>query len=313
MAMSQTFTKYCSTSGPTCSNSINSCSTSGSNCSNYTYCETFINYKDYYEHYDYARCNVSYGGYMDSYDDLDDNPPSIGYLNEGGYNDYARCSTSCNNLSYKEYYNYSDAYSNYSNYKDSNNYCNTKWSYYNYINANSTATKLGQAYTPVWSTITPTKFSRSLSEFSKELRDNVRQLSTSKNRNQVSDANVQASSGTASDTKLAQNAEIDDSSIANIRTTLLNLYSELNQTAPSLEGITENNEITYSSIKALKEAVDNLAKKDISGSYVNYLDSSYNNSAATYVNMSNIPNSIITTYINNADYTDYSETTSYID
>ena len=65
--------------------------------------------------------------------------------------------------------------------------------------------------------------------------------------------------------------------------------------------------------KALKEAVDNLAKKDISGSYVNYLNSSYNNSAATYVNMSNIPNSIITTYTNNAAYTDYSETTSYID
>ena len=189
------------------------------------------------------------------------------------------------------HYNYSD-YTNYQN----GYYCSTYANYTNYVDASNT--RLGGPITLTWSSIDT--YSKVNSNVIKEIRDNVRRLSTEKQRNQVSTTNVSTDSGTASNSLLDTYNKVTLSSINGIRDTLNKLYSELNQS--------NNNNPNFdflqsSTISSLKEAVNTLASKDISSSYVNYVNSNYDyNNPNTYSNSSNIPVGNITYYGNTSSY-----------
>lgn len=366
MALSQIFTKKCSVSSPSCTNSINSCSvtsctqycntnvcsTSGycNNNDSYTnsyYCNQCSEYTDYYEKSNSYKNTNTCSVYCPTYNDscyMDDGQ-SEGYRNDIYGNYKNNCTdtydNSCYNVSYKEYYDYANnkhnSYSNYSeyryydysnqyhnssyyeygNYKNSNNYCSTKWTYSNY--ADAYATKLGGSYTPSWTNSVPVTDSYISGTFIKELRDKVKQLSTSKQRNQVNDSNVQSGSGLSADSNLNNYIRSDNLGIENIRATLCSIYLELGQTDPGIGSIEDGAKMTPSALSSIKSAIDTLAEKDISSGYVNYLNSSYSNSSASYVNMSNIPSSIITysnysnaSYTNSIAYVNYSESTATI-
>ena len=218
-------------------------------------------------------CNHNYSGYNNHYDSGYDDHYDSGYgdHSESGYNNH------------NDYINYNNGYS-----------CSTYANYVNYVDASNT--KLGASYTPSWSNIIPSSNSEINSSFIKELRDKLRQLSTSKQRNQVNDSNIQSGSGTSSDSNLSQFNKIDNLSIENIRTTLNNIYSELNQAVPNIGSIGDSDTYMKTDVFInIKNAIDNLAKTDISSSYVNYVNSSYDyNNQNTYANSSNIPKEDIT-------------------
>lgn len=243
------------------------CSDSG--CSNQTHTETY--YSD--------GCPQSPGcnDYSEGYNDHSESNPTWPDHYDSGYSNH--------HYDYSDYTNYQNGY-----------YCSTYANYTNYIDASNT--KLGGPITLTWSSID--KDAPVNSMIMKEIRDNVKKLSTEKQRNQVSTTNVSSDSGTASNSVLGTYEEVKLSSVNGIRDTLNNLYSELNQNNSNNPSF---NFLQSSTISSLKTAIDTLASTDISSSYVNYVDSNYDyNNQNTYSNSSNIPVGNITYYGNTSSY-----------
>ena len=243
------------------------CSDSG--CSNQTHTETY--YSD--------GCPQSPGcnDYSEGYNDHSESNPTLPDHYDSGYSNH--------HYDYSDYTNYQNGY-----------YCSTYANYTNYIDASNT--KLGGPITLTWSSID--KDAPVNSMIMKEIRDNVKKLSTEKQRNQVSTTNVSSDSGTASNSVLGTYEEVKLSSVNGIRDTLNNLYSELNQNNSNNPSF---NFLQSSTISSLKTAIDTLASTDISSSYVNYVDSNYDyNNQNTYSNSSNIPVGNITYYGNTSSY-----------
>lgn len=301
MAKTQTFIRKCSTSGPTCSNTLTLCTTSTYRdyCST-SYCGTYYE-TSYYEHDKSNSCSVYCPTYNDScYMDADQ---PVGYSNDIYYNyadscSHSYCTTGCSNYSDYEDYYHNSSYQDYYVYANSKNTCSTSWTYSNY--ADASAERLGAGYSPTWSSSLPSAGSKVDPVFLHELITKTKELVNSKQRNTVSD-NI---------TGVVKFNRVDNTDLNNVRTVLQNLYSQLSQGSSGINEIADLDLVNASQISAIKNSVDLLAKKDISSTYVNYLNASYANSSVTYNNASNIiPSSV--TYIDSnwQSYKNYSETT----
>ena len=225
-----------------------------------------------------------------------DNHSNYGYGNHSNYGYSDHSNTGYGNHSNTGYGNHS----NYTNYENGYS-CSTYANYINYVDA--TNPKLGGPMTLTWNS-SASKYNRVSSDYIKEIRNNIKKIATEKQRNSVSTINVEESSGNSSNTVMSSNEKILSSSIEGIRSALNSLYSELNSESTNIS-ISEH--VKVSDIGSLKSAINTLAAKDLSGNYINYVNSSYDyNSQNTYANSSNIPKEDITytdtgilSYINN--------------
>lgn len=331
MSYSETFTRKCSTSGPSYTYYVNNCNVT----SHYDYSNQYSNtyyYSNYnnqyknsysYENYkddcmDYSYCSdsdsctdsctdytshrESYGGtcgvcadyesYYDSYKN------SYSHSESSHYSDSSSCST-CTVCSDYYYGAGGSTCSNYSycstvSYKNSNNRCQVQWTYTNYADAYNTKTggPLSLSWDSSWNALA--KYKKITPEVIGNLKSNITKLCTSKGRNRVS--NPEASFST--------NEKITSEGVENLRVTLESLYSDLKQSSAGSSSISTNNPIEGDPLTKLKTLTSSLAQADIT--YVNYLNSSYANST-----QGTTPN---TSYINSvegstpaATYTNYSD------
>lgn len=296
MAYSETFSRYCTTSGPSyptgnsfyrnyCSTSY-SCSVSG--CYTYYYTESYDN-SGCSNHTD--SCTDIYSdGCNDYYEDDECNTHVEGYAGNGHYESctnkgYDNCGETCNDYyeRYGDYSNYSNTCSNYTN------ACQVTFTYTNYADV-AAKYNTGQAMTLSWSqpALQVSSGVASISDPKEylavmtELKTKINTLCSSKGRNKV----------TANSTSIASGNTLA-SQYNGLRATLNSLYTDLKQTSTSAPTATVYKRTLGTDISGIRNQIDDLAKAVITyTNYVDHSDTCYQGSTnSTYIDSISYTNS----------------------
>lgn len=276
MAYSESFSRYCTTAGPSYSCNVGSCTNLYKN-----YCPTSYScsvsgcatnyYSESYDNYGCSNHTESCNDCTECNDYYTDDHGCATHTESGTYHydsckdkGYDNCSETCD-----DYYGYCNDYYNYkNNCSNYTNACQVTFSYTNYANV-AAKYNTGQAQTLSWSqpALQVTSGVASISDPKEylavmtELKAKINTLCSSKGRNKV----------TANSTAIASGNSLA-SQYNGLRATLNSLYSDLKQTSTSAPTATVYKRTLGTDISGLRNQIDDLAKAVIS--YANYVDHS---------------------------------------